>query len=90
MQHKLWKGYKDCLKSNRLNIKTDIDSWKKLALGRSELRIHVDDGYNSFEKERIEHAHFKRQLEKGNIYNVENVNVCRCQTCGRILFYKNG
>ena len=50
-QYKPWKRYKDCLKSNHVNIKIDPDNWEKLALRRIEWRIHVDNGCTSFARE---------------------------------------
>ena len=79
-QHKPWKRYKDCLKSNLVNITIDSGNWEILLLRRFEWRIHVDDGCISL---RMQNS---CQLRKGNTCNVdENVNKWRWETCGWIL-----
>ena len=90
-QNKIWRRYKDCQKSNLVNIKIHPDNKKKLVLMRTDWRIYVDNDCTSFERDHIEHKNFKHQLQKENTCNIgEDMNGLRYQTCGGILIYKSG
>ena len=56
LRHKSWKRYNDNLKKMRVNIKVDIDNWEKLALRRTDKRIHVGGGCPPVLSEHTEHV----------------------------------
>ena len=79
----LERGIKITWKAN-MNITIYPDYWEKLALRRTEWRIHEDYVCTSFERECIHHSNLTNQLKIKYLWYCWECG-WRCQTCGTIL-----